>query len=229
MKQKEKKENLPISILILSCVLYAPTSILINLICSVTLHGKLLQAWANLIIFAITLIAALFIYFSFRIRAKNFIIKRASTIYTSISFIFNTFVFIIENGKIWTYDSIILILLYSVITAVLMKFLVIKSYLIKTFLYYVISLTSFLLLTVGIAGYNSGNHVMIFIGSFTIFYVVSSITYFYVKRSFASYENEEKVYKRQFDWKNRQKCRFFFYKQKKEPVNTNSFYCCLIR
>ena len=199
MKQKEKKENIPIVILILTCVLYAPTSILINLFCALTLHGKLLQAWANLIIFALILIVSMFIYFPFKIQAKNYIIKRTSIIYTIVSFIVNTVVFIIENGRIWTYNSLILILCYSLITALLMKYLKIKSYLVKTFIYYALSLASFLLLTIAIAGYKTGNLVMIFIGSFTIFYVISSITYFYVKRSFVSYENEEKVYKRQFD------------------------------
>ena len=199
MKQKEKKDNLPLSILILSCVLYAPTSIIINLICSLTLNGMLLQAWANLIIFAIFFIVGLFLYFSFRISATNYIVNRSAVIYTTISFILNTLVFIIENGKIWTLYSIILILVYSIFTTLLMKYLKIKSYLIKTLIYYVLSLVSFLILTVGIAGYKTGNLVMIFLGSFTIFYVISSIIYFYVKRSFASYENEEKVYKRQFD------------------------------
>ncbi len=199
MKQKEKTDNLPLNILILSCVLYAPTSILINLICSLTLNEKLLQAWANLIIFAIALVIGLFLYFSFRVRAVNYIINRSAVIYTVISFILNTLVFIIENGKIWTLYSIVLILVYSIVTALFMKYIKIKSYLIKTLIYYVLSLASFLILTVGIAGYKSGNLVMIFFGSFTIFYVISSITYFYVKRSFASYENEEKVYKRQFD------------------------------
>ncbi|MBE6673688.1 MAG: hypothetical protein E7596_01120 [Ruminococcaceae bacterium] len=199
MNKKEKKEKLPLLILILSCVVYAPTSILINLVCSLTLNEKLLQAWANLIIFAISFIIGLFLYFLFHVSANNPIINYSATIYTIISFIINTFVFIIEDGKVWTKYSIILILCYSLIIALTIRYLKIKSYLIKSLIYYALSLASFLILTVVIAGYNTGNLVMIFIGSFTIFYVISSVTYFYVKRSFASYENEEKAYKRQFD------------------------------
>ena len=199
MDIKEKQLTVFIKIIKLSCLIYTPVSFFINLLCSLLTNGHLLNLWANFLLFAISFLISLFCVFKKKYKeASKFFIYQV-TIYTVVSFIINSFVFVINDGGMWDIISITLILIYSTIIAFLMFFLKLKSYLISTLIYYAISLASFLLLTVVIADYDKSNSIMILFGSFTIAYIILSIIFFFVKRSFYKYENEEKEYKRQFD------------------------------
>ena len=197
MNNKIKPNNKFLHILILACFFYLPLTIIVNFFCS--LDGKLLKFWANLILFAIALIFAIFIGLKTNFYIKFDIIRNTCYIYTLISFVVNLFVYVINDGRLWAFSSILIILSYSIAISILFKFLKIKAYLIRTLIYYCISLASFMILTVGIAKYTTGNNTMLLFGIFSIIYAVLSIAYYYVKRTFASYENEEKNYKRQFD------------------------------
>ena len=199
MDIKEKQLTVFIKIIKLSCLIYTPVSFLINLLCSLLTNGHLLNLWANFLLFAISFLISLFFVFKKKYKETSKFFIYQVTIYTAVSFIINSFVFIINDGGMWDIVSITLILIYSTIIAFLMFFLKLKSYLISTLIYYAISLASFLLLTVVIANYDKSNSIMILFGSFTIAYIILSIIFFFIKRSFYKYENEEKEYKRQFD------------------------------
>ena len=198
MNDKLKSNNKFLHILILTCFFYLPLNITINLLCSLG-QGKLLKIWANFILFAIAFIFAIFVGLKTKFTIKSDIIRNTCPIFVIISFVINLFVYIIEDGKIWTLNSIFVILVYSVAISTLLKCLRIKAYLLRTLIYYCVSLASFMILTVGIAKYTSGNSTMLLFGIFTISYAIVSIVYFFIKRAFSSFENEEKTYKRQFD------------------------------
>ena len=196
---KNVKNNTILRILSLACLFYLPVTITINLLCSFSPKGALLKVWANMILFFICFVIALIVNFKSKFEIKHIILKNIGYIYTIISFAVNLVVYIIEDGKLWKISTMLLIFSYSVVVAILLKYLKIKSYLVSTLIYYCVSLSSFMILTVGIAKYTTGNSTMLLFGIFTIVYVIVSIIYYFVKRSFLSFENEEKSYKRQFD------------------------------
>ena len=92
MQKKQKPYEHTLNVLHLSCALYVPTTIIINLLCHFFLYGKLLQAWANLIIFAIICITSTCIYFAKHLHIKSFIFKCFSSVYTVLSFMINALV-----------------------------------------------------------------------------------------------------------------------------------------
>ena len=201
MKPIENKTTNISSILILSCSIYAPLCALINFLCGVSLTATtLLKLWAIVVIFAFTFVIALVIAVTKKINYENLswyaycvciysILSAALTVYSSI----------FVGSYIWSLYSLFLVIAYSSIVSLLLSFVKIKSYLISTLMYYAISLAAFMVLTTVIASYNKGNLTMILFGSFSLFYTVCSILYYFVKRSFAQYDNEEKEYKPQFD------------------------------
>lgn len=199
MKEKVSSNKFILHILAIACVFYLPCTLFINLICHFVLNGRLLQAWANLIVFFIVFIFALILNIKTKFLIKNGIIRNIGYIYSILSFSINLLVFILEDGKMWTILSMLLILLYSIIASILLQYLKIGNYLVRSLIYYVVSIVSFMILTVGIAKYTEGNSTMLLFGIFTIVYIIIAIVYFYIKRSFYSYENKEKAYKRQFD------------------------------
>jgi len=71
--------------------------------------------------------------------------------------------------------------------------------LLSTLIYYAVSIIAFIILTVSIAEYSEGYQIMISLGIFSVCYTAASISYFFVKRSIAQAENEEKAYKPMFD------------------------------
>ena len=106
---------------------------------------------------------------------------------------------IIKDGRMWTHWSIILILAYSILVALLSHYIKVNNFLITSIIYYVVSISAFMTLTVLIADYREKNYSMILFGAFTVFFVFYSIVHFFIKRKFYRFENDEKEYKRQFD------------------------------
>ena len=198
-KKNELPSNTPIALFVLTSVIYTPVTIGINVLCYLLLHRQLLVAWANLLIFCVIALGSAIALYGCHSYCKNKLINRIATIYTLISFPINAFVYIIMDGSLWKLSTIFLIFGYAVLTSVLIEFLKIKSYLIRTFIYYVISLVSFLTVTILIANYTEGTAEMLLFLFFTIFYFFCSIVFYYIRRSVENLDNEDKAYKRQFD------------------------------
>lgn len=199
MNNKVKPTNKFLNILFLSCIFFTPASIVINLFSYFFLGGRLMHAWASFFVFCVAFIVSSILVVKKNADIKNFIIRASASIYTIISFLLNLFVFIIMDGSLWKIQSILLIIAYALIVALLMKYMTVKSYLIKSLVYYAISIIFFLILTVSIAKYNSGNTVVIIFIVFSAVFILFSVLLFYIKRTFFKYENEEKAYKKQFD------------------------------
>ena len=123
----------------------------------------------------------------------------SSLIYTITSSAIILVVHFIENGLMWDYKSVLLTLAYSITISFLLKKLRIKSKFITYLIYYIVNVISFLVLTVFIADYGSGNNTIILYGAFTIAFIALSVIHFFIKKAFQSYDNDETVYKRQFD------------------------------
>ena len=199
MKQTIQPTNKLLTILTLSCTIFTPSSIGINLISHFALKGNLMHVWACLLVFIIIFIVSAFLVLKHSKQIQNKAIIFGSCMYTIISFSINLFVFIIMDGSLWKIESSILILIYSAIFAYFYYYLKIKSYLKKTIIYYALSLTSFLILTVAFAKYNSGNTVVLLLSIFSIVFIIIAVIIYYVKKAFQRFENEEKPYKRLLD------------------------------
>ncbi len=200
MKVKEEFKPTPLSILIFACVIFAPFSFLINFICGISITPTtLLQLWASILIFAIMFLISLIVTFVKKINYRKRAINYFACAYTSISFVLNTFAAIVEGTSVWSIYSLLLVAGYSILISVLFTFIKIKNYLLSTFVYYILSITAFLILTIVIAECNEGYQIMLSFGIFSVSFAISSVIYFYVKRSIAQIENEEKTYKPLFD------------------------------
>jgi hypothetical protein len=198
-KKKELPSNTPVALFVLTSVIYTPITIFLNILCYFLLHKQLLVAWANLLIFCVVAIGSAIALYGSHLYCKIKFVNRTATIYTIISFTVNAFVFIILDGSLWKLSTILLIFGYAALTSLLMEFLKIKSYLLRTLIYFVISLVFFLIMTILIANYTEGNTEMLLFLFFTIFYFFCSVIYYNIKRSAESLDNEEKTYKKQFD------------------------------
>lgn len=199
MKEKEKINISFLNVLAVSCFFYAPFSFLINLICAVTLSGSMLHLWANVLIFIICFFSALIFVFWKEFIIKNTAVCLFSYAYTVISVLINSFVMMIMDGSLWNLYSLLLVFIFSVIVAVLYRYVTVKSYFLSTLMYYAICLTAFLFLTTVIADYGKGNTIILLLGTFTVAYAISAVVLFIIKRSIAKAKNDERHYKRQFD------------------------------
>lgn len=200
MIPKEEFKPTFLSILVLSCVVFAPISFLINFICGISITPTtLLQLWASLLIFVIAFFIALIITFSKKVNYKKRLINYFAITYTPICFVLNIFVMFVEGTKVWSVYSLYLVVGYSIIIAALRTYGRFNNYLLSTLIYYAVSIIAFIILTVAIAEYSEGYQIMISLGIFSVCYTAASISYFFVKRSIAQAENEEKAYKPMFD------------------------------
>lgn len=207
MKEKTVFEPNIWNILTYACAIFAPLSFSVNVICGFSLfEHSLLKLWACALIFGLSFFIALAIVICKKTRIKNNVIKHSAVLYTILSFVLGLYHVMFEaihdfevKDTMWSVYSFILIFAYSILTSVMLSFIKIKYFLISTLIYYAVGLSSFLVLTTVIGEHGEGNGTMILFGTFTIIYAVSSAVYFFVKRAFAQFENEEKDYKPQFD------------------------------
>lgn len=200
MKEKIEFKPTLLSILILACAIFAPISFLINFICGITVTpATALHLWASILIFAISFVISLTVTFAKKINYKKHLFNYFACAYTAIYFVLNTFAAIVSGTMVCSLYSMLLNLAYSAVVAVLFTYVKIKNYLLSTLIYYLLSIIAFLILTVVIADCNEGYQIMLSFGIFSLSYAVISIIYFYVKRSIAEIENEEKAYKPMFD------------------------------
>ena len=197
MKKSDKSINYPLSISIFACVLYAISTFVLNIFLS--LNSVVLEVWANLLIFCLLFIVSTIIVLTKKVSIKSFILKTTTILYTVLSFILNITFAITASLSMWHWTTIVLLAVYSVAISLMLVFLKINSYLIRTLIYYVVSYICFFILTNVIGGYTAGNLTIILFGIFALSYIAGSIIFFYIKRSFLQIENEEQEYKKQFD------------------------------
>ncbi len=202
--KKEIKQPLKITdVLRLSCLYFAPIFFIINFICAlISGNGVMLVPWASALIFALTFIVALIISIVKKPCERSAalsIITNCCCFFAAISFIITLVVFIINDGSIWNLWGLLLVLSVSTVISLLMYFVKLKSFLVSAFMYYAVSVASFMVLITGVGKYTQGNIAIISFSIYSSVFVVSAIVYFFIKRSFEQIENEEKTYKRQFD------------------------------
>lgn len=198
-KAKEKSNKSFLEILKISCIIYSPFTIIINIICALTMQGNLLNFKAIAFIYALCFLTSLILVLKFKKKIEYKPLIFSSCLYATIAFIIQVFVHIIVDGSLWDIKSILLIFAYSVVISILINFVKLKNYILSSLMYYTVSVISFMILTLFIADYNNSNNAMLFFGSFTFIFIIFDIVYYFVKKSFTKYDNEEKPYIRQFD------------------------------
>lgn len=202
-KEKEKSSTIVFRILFLSCMIYAPICFIINLICTLSVaRSFMLSPWAGALIFLICGITSIVVVLKGKFKKINTplnVFKIASISFTILSFVIATVSLIIENGQMWNLYGLLDVFVFSLVIACIKSFVKLKSYLVNSLIYYAASITAFMLLTTVIANYNESNIAMLLFGGFTLAYIIIAIFYFFVRRSFASYDNEDKEYKPMFN------------------------------
>lgn len=192
-------------ILNLTCFLYSVTCLLINsisfVVTSYALKGipKLFSLSGTFIVFLISLIVSAILVYKRGTIIKLPIINKIAILYSIFSSILIILVYFIEDGALWKFQTIILVLFYSIIISILFEYLKIKNKLLSYFIYYLVSIVAFSILTISIAQYGEGNNKIILLLTFTISFIALSVAHFFIKKAFAKYDNEEKTYKKQFE------------------------------
>lgn len=197
MKKNKTIINYPLSILSLTCIIFAIFTFVLNIFLSV--KRVVLEVWANLLIFCVILIVSAIIVLSKKLVIKSFVLKASTIIFSILSISLNITLAIVAKLNMWHWYTVVLIAAYSLAVTFMLKYLRLNSYLLRAFIYYCVSIVSFYLLTNVIGGYKAGNTNILLFGIFTLAYIIASIVFFYIKRSFFKFENEEQEYKKQFD------------------------------
>jgi len=200
MKTQEAFKPHVLTVLALTCIAFTPLSFIINFICGVSITiSTMLQLWAGILIFALCFLISLIKMIIKKINYKKSAINYFSYLYTAIYFVLNIFVMAVDNTNIWNLFSLLILVPYSAIIAILMQYLRLNSFLLREIIYYALSVTSFLLLTSVIGDYNQGYMTMILFGTFTVVFSIGAFIYYLVKRSIEQAENDDKAYKPMFD------------------------------
>ena len=141
MKKDIKEFNYPLSIFTFACIVYAVSTFFLNIFLS--LKGVVLEVWANLLIFALILIVSTIIVLVKKIAIKSFIPKSIAVIYTILSTALNVSLAIVAELNMWHWTTVALLATYSLIISILLKYLRLNSYLLRSFIYYLISIFTF--------------------------------------------------------------------------------------
>ena len=194
-----------VKILNLTCFLYTVLCLLINTlsfaVTSYVLKGipKLFSLSGTFIVFVFCLILSSILVYKRGTQIKSAIINKIAVLYSIFSSSLIVLVYFMEDGALWKYETIILVLCFSSVLALMLKYLRLKNKLLTYIVYYFVSIIAFAILTVVIAQYGNGNNKIIFLLSYTITFFTLSVAHFFIMKSFAKYDNEDKAYKKQFE------------------------------
>ncbi len=199
-----KKLSIFIPLIKYTCLYFLVASLFLNLLTffmflSDGLH-ELLVVWANLIVFLVCFIAGAIV-----VLIKN---KSNRLNHTIDLLSFATFLYAIEFlginiigsfiGKIWTIYTILLIFAFSFLISLLRHIMKFKNYFLHALIYFFVFGIFYSLVVLTIAGYGSGNAIIIVVGIYSIAYIICALIYFFIKKHKEINENNKKKYTSQF-------------------------------
>lgn len=199
-----KKLSIFVPLMKYTCLYFLISSLFLNLLTffmflSDGLH-ELLLLWANLIVFWVCFIAGAIV-----VLIKN----KSNKLNNTIDLLsFATFLYTIEFlginiigsflGKIWTIYTILLILAFSFLISLLKNIMKFKNYFLHALVYFFVLGIFYSLVVLTIAGYGSGNAIIIVVGIYSIAYIICALIYFFIKKRKEENENSKKQYTSQF-------------------------------
>ncbi len=199
-----KKLSIFVPLIKYTCLYFLIASLFLNLLTffmflSDGLH-ELLAVWANLIVFLVCFIVSAIVVC---------IKKKSNKLNSTIDyFSFATFSYTIEFlginiigsflGKIWTIYTILLIFAFSFLISLLRYVMKFKNYFLHAIIYFFVLGIFYSLVVLTIAGYGSGNTIIIVVGIYSIVYIICALLYFFIKKHKEENENNKKQYQSQF-------------------------------
>ena len=195
------------NMLMLSCAIFAPLTLLIDLFVGFFISKTgLLSIGATLALLIISFAISAFI-----VILKDGLIKPLSKVkmmwysfsfYTCISVILKVLVSLINISKKshWSINvfSILIIAIFSIAISALICYLKLQSFSIKAIIYFFFVGVAYYLITVTIGGLNTGNNLILILGVYLVTFVTCTILALIIKRTKKIKERESQKYKNQF-------------------------------
>ena len=204
-----KNKTLVKDIFLLTCYIFAPISLILNIILGITIGKSSLLSIGG--IFLILLISFTVSSFLVVIRDKGFNFTKKSKIlslsmcfFTCISFVINAFVQLFALSvelpikNLWNIYSILLILAFSFCISVCISWLKTQNIILKILIYFFLIGIFYFLLTVTIGSLAIGNTLFIFLGIYILVYALITAAYLLIVRRKRKIELEKKPYQKQF-------------------------------
>lgn len=197
-----EKKQIFVSISTLSCVIFTLFSLLFNIFYSIILWPLLPNIAVNLITLLISFIlSSIIMIFSIMIK-KPFLIKKINFVFfscilfTSIFVIFNISTVILKD--VWNLYSILIILTLSFLISIVKFYVPIKSFIVKSIIYYIMISIPYFIITLAFGNYGAGNNFIIVFAIYTLIFLLCNIIIFTIKGIKKKAENENKQYTKQF-------------------------------
>ena len=166
-------------------------------------QSRMLEIWANIIIFAICLIICSIVVYKRRKKEKSakYIAHFASVtaiIYTLSTTVINIIQYIIKKENFWNGYTLLILLLFSIVSSFLMLKLKFKNYLVLSILHFFIIGIFYYIIFVVKAGYTNGNSLLISLSIYSVIYIASTIVYYLITKKKRKKQNSEKNYNNLF-------------------------------
>jgi len=193
-------------ILNFACLSYTIISFALNFIIWLSSlkrnQSRMLEIWANIIVFLICLFTCMIIEYKKKKKQINttFIISFASTcsiLYTISSTVTNIAQYILKKENFWNGYTLIILLLFSITTTFSILRIKCSSYIVSALLNFLIVGVFYYIIFVLKAGFHKGN-LLISLTVYAIIYVVSAIVYYLITKNSRKELNSNKEYKNLF-------------------------------
>ena len=200
-------KRLFLNMLMLSCAIFAPLTLLIDLFIGFFISKTgLLSIGATLALLIISFAISAFVVILkdglVNPLTKAKMMWYSFAFYTCISVILKILVSLINISKKshWSINvfSILIIAIFSVAVSALICYLKLQSFSFKAIIYFFLIGIAYYLITVTIGGLNTGNNLILILGVYIAAFVVCTILTLIIKRAKETKERESQKYKKQF-------------------------------
>ena len=200
-------KNLVIKMLFLTCILFAPITLLVDILISIIVSkSSLLSLGATFIILLVCFIISAFVITlkesSPKALTKARILYYSCSFYTFLSILLKFVVTIVNLSKkiVWntTIFSIILIFTFSILISICILYLKINSIVLKITIYFFVIGIFYYLLTVTIGGLNVGNYLILILSTYVLGFALAFAVVLFIKSHKKNKENENTPYQKQF-------------------------------
>jgi hypothetical protein len=194
-------------IVALACLIFAPITLILNIINAVVEGPKILMKLGTiyvlllLIIFVVSIIVLVKANRIKKLENKKNLLIYSTTVYTITSITVNTVAWLLQSvksGDLWNIYTIITLTIFSIAISAVMLYSKKCGLTSKFVLYFLVTAIPYFVILVGITGFFSGATVLIPIGIYLLIYGVTVTAIAVTKSKKTEKELNEKPYEKQF-------------------------------
>ena len=194
-------------ILALSCLIFAPISIILNAISAIAVGPKVLLKVGTililflLIVFVVSIIILLKSDRIKKLENKKNIFIYSSLFYTGFSVIINIIAWLMQSeksGNLWNIYTIITLLIFSIAISFVIRYLRTNSIVLSSIVYLIVTAVPYFVILIGITEFFKGAKVFIPIGIYLFIYGITVTAFAVKKYKKTEKELNEKPYEKQF-------------------------------